>query len=116
MIIPKIGGKPTTVHCGSGIRVCDREHHYEVERELQAALRTWEVSRLKNALTSCVGPDHPRYSLKSCTCDACILPEHVIEAATVRLRRLEEKIRLVESENERLKKTAANTRAVESIT
>ena len=29
---------------------------------------------------------------------------------------LRERIRLVESENERLKKTAANTRAVESIT
>eukprot|EP00397_Hematodinium_sp_SG-2012_P007332 GEMP01007376.1.p1 GENE.GEMP01007376.1~~GEMP01007376.1.p1 ORF type:complete len:935 (+),score=173.58 GEMP01007376.1:33-2837(+) len=93
--IPRIGGRPEMVPCHVGVQFRNMTHHEEVELELQAALKTWQVERLTRAVTNVCGPLHPLYKEKQCQCESCILPNILVDAATARLNRLDAKVRFV---------------------
>lgn len=95
--VPEIGGRGNNVFAEVGVRHDSVDHFDAVQATLRDAVARWNVQRIRDALDAAVGPQHPRWALKKCHCESCIFPHaEVIVPVEARLRRLEEKVRLVE--------------------
>jgi len=63
-----------------GVRFCDREKYQEVTENLQAALNSFDLLKLKNAITRACGPSNQRFVLKEDKTEGTVLPHTVVKA------------------------------------